>query len=63
MDQLWKIALCAQNTDVSLTAIQYLNSYYIKCRFLEYFNYLLFIINSWLIKKIIYVMKDSYVLT
>jgi ubiquitin carboxyl-terminal hydrolase 34 len=29
MDYLWKIALYANNTDVSLTAIQYLNNYYI----------------------------------
>ena len=28
MDQLWKIALCAQNTDVSMKAIQILNSAY-----------------------------------
>jgi hypothetical protein len=28
MDQLWKIALCAQNTDVSQKAIQILNSVY-----------------------------------
>jgi ubiquitin carboxyl-terminal hydrolase 34 len=31
MDQLWGIALRALNTDVSLTAIHYLNSYYIDC--------------------------------
>ncbi|CAG7822666.1 unnamed protein product [Allacma fusca] len=29
MDYLWKIALCANSTDVSMTAIQYLNGYYI----------------------------------
>uniref|UniRef100_T1IPZ0 ubiquitinyl hydrolase 1 n=1 Tax=Strigamia maritima TaxID=126957 RepID=T1IPZ0_STRMM len=29
MDQLWGIALRAENTDVSMAAIQYLNSYYI----------------------------------
>ena len=29
MDQLWNIALRALNTDVSITAIQFLNSYYI----------------------------------
>lgn len=29
MDYLWKIALYAHNTDVSLMAIQYLNNYYI----------------------------------
>jgi ubiquitin carboxyl-terminal hydrolase 34 len=29
MDYLWKIALFAFNTDVSMTAIQYLNNYYI----------------------------------
>jgi len=29
MDYLWKIALYANNTDVSMTAIQYLNNYYI----------------------------------
>ncbi|KAK5649017.1 hypothetical protein RI129_003909 [Pyrocoelia pectoralis] len=28
MDHMWKIALCANNTDVSMAAIQYLNSYY-----------------------------------
>ncbi|XP_040568738.2 ubiquitin carboxyl-terminal hydrolase 34 [Lepeophtheirus salmonis] len=28
MDQLWKIALCAQNTDVSMKAIQILNTAY-----------------------------------
>jgi ubiquitin carboxyl-terminal hydrolase 34 len=28
MDQLWRIALCAQNTDVSMKAIQILNSAY-----------------------------------
>ena len=28
MDQLWKIALCAHNTDVSMKAIQILNSAY-----------------------------------
>ena len=28
MDQLWKIALCAQNTDVSMKAIQNLNTMY-----------------------------------
>ncbi len=28
MEQLWKIALCAQNTDVSMKAIQILNSVY-----------------------------------
>ena len=28
MDQLWRIALCAQNTDVSMKAIQMLNSAY-----------------------------------
>ena len=32
MDQLWGIALRAQNTDVSLTAIHYLNNYYIDCK-------------------------------
>ena len=31
MNQLWGIALRAQNTDVSLTAIHYLNNYYINC--------------------------------
>lgn len=29
MDQLWSIALRANNTDVSMTAIQILNNYYI----------------------------------
>jgi ubiquitin carboxyl-terminal hydrolase 34 len=29
MDQLWNIALRALNTDVSMTAIQFLNCYYI----------------------------------
>ena len=29
MDQLWNIALRALNNDVSITAIQFLNSYYI----------------------------------
>ncbi|KAL5008333.1 hypothetical protein ScPMuIL_013914 [Solemya velum] len=29
MDQLWSIALRAHNTDVSMTAIQFLNNYYI----------------------------------
>lgn len=29
MDQLWNVALKATNTDVSITAIQILNSYYI----------------------------------
>nr|XP_054759305.1 ubiquitin carboxyl-terminal hydrolase 34-like [Lytechinus pictus] len=29
IDHLWKIALRAKNTDVSLSAIQYINSYYI----------------------------------
>lgn len=29
MDQLWSIALRADNTDVSITAIQNLNNYYI----------------------------------
>ena len=29
MNQLWEIALRASNTDVSVSAIQYLNSYYI----------------------------------
>lgn len=29
MDYLWRIALCANSTDVSMTAIQYLNGYYI----------------------------------
>lgn len=29
MDQLWEIALRALNSDVSMTAIQYVNSYYI----------------------------------
>ncbi|XP_033107296.1 ubiquitin carboxyl-terminal hydrolase 34-like [Anneissia japonica] len=29
IDQLWKIALRAKNTDVSISAIQYLNTYYI----------------------------------
>ncbi|XP_068081544.1 ubiquitin carboxyl-terminal hydrolase puf [Anabrus simplex] len=29
MDHLWKIALKANNTDVSMAAIQYLNSYYV----------------------------------
>lgn len=28
MDHMWKIALRANNTDVSMAAIQYLNSYY-----------------------------------
>ncbi|CAH0550563.1 unnamed protein product [Brassicogethes aeneus] len=28
MDHMWKIALKANNTDVSITAIQYINSYY-----------------------------------
>ncbi len=28
MEQLWKIALCAQNTDVSMKAIQILNTVY-----------------------------------
>lgn len=28
MSHLWKIALRASNTDVSLAAIQYINSYY-----------------------------------
>ena len=28
MDQLWRIALCAQNTDISMKAIQILNSAY-----------------------------------
>ena len=32
MDQLWGIALRANNTDVSLNAIQYLNNYYINCK-------------------------------
>ncbi|KAF0306991.1 Ubiquitin carboxyl-terminal hydrolase 34 [Amphibalanus amphitrite] len=32
MDQLWKIALRANNTDVSLAAIQYLNSCYVSGR-------------------------------
>ena len=29
MDQLWQIALQAENKDVSMTATQYLNNYYI----------------------------------
>ena len=29
MDQLWEIALRALNADVSITAIQYVNGYYI----------------------------------
>ena len=32
MDQLWGIALRAQNTDVSLNAIHYLNNHYISCK-------------------------------
>ena len=32
MKQLWGIALRAHNTDVSLTAIHYLNNYYIDCK-------------------------------
>ena len=36
MNQLWGIALRAQNTDVSLTAIQYLNNYYINCKLTHY---------------------------
>ena len=36
MDQLWGIALRAQNTDVSLTAIQYLNAHYISCKLYRY---------------------------
>ena len=32
MDQLWGIALRARDTDVSLSAIQYLNNYYINCK-------------------------------
>ena len=31
MDMLWKIALRAQNTEVSLNAIQHLNNHYINC--------------------------------
>jgi len=31
IDQLWGIALRAQNTDVSLTAINHLNNHYISC--------------------------------
>jgi len=31
IDQLWGIALRAQNTDVSLNAIQCLNNHYINC--------------------------------
>ncbi len=33
MKQLWGIALRAQNTDVSLSAIHYLNNYYINCKY------------------------------
>ena len=33
IDHLWKIALRAKNTDVSLSAIQYINSYYINGEF------------------------------
>jgi len=32
IDQLWGIALRAQNTDVSLNAIQCLNNHYINCK-------------------------------
>ena len=32
MDMLWKIALRAQNTEVSLNAIQHLNNHYINCK-------------------------------
>ena len=32
MDMLWGVALRAHNTDVSFTAIQYLNNYYINCK-------------------------------
>ena len=36
MEMLWGIALKAQNTDVSFTAIQYLNSHYINCEYKIY---------------------------
>ncbi len=36
MVQLWGIALRAQNTEVSFNAIQYLNNYYINCKFIGY---------------------------
>ena len=39
MSQVWGIALRAQNTDVSLTAIQYLNNYYINCKLSSTFFY------------------------
>jgi hypothetical protein len=34
MEQLWDIALKAQNTDVSLNAIHYLNNHYINCEWI-----------------------------
>ncbi|XP_064603807.1 ubiquitin carboxyl-terminal hydrolase 34-like isoform X2 [Liolophura sinensis] len=33
MDQLWGVALRAHNNDVSMTAIQFLNAYYINCSY------------------------------
>ena len=42
MDQLWGIALRAQNTDVSLNAIQYLNNHYINCKFLKLIGVVVF---------------------
>ena len=40
IDQLWGIALRAQNTDVSLTAIQCLNNHYINCKWITYMHLL-----------------------